>query len=197
MTPTLVLVDAGMVAGFRRSSLSLGQLHQALVHLARQHPEAQVAVVADPSLKWDLAPADQPLFEGDIIAQAIVCAPAGALDGTIGFLERAAASATSAGYASWRSPIEPSRGGAGPAAQRGRQVGLGPRRRAHDRGRRRRHGLRPAEAPPPLAPVKPTLAAVVVAAVLLAGPAGCPPRTGPRPRPRPRLLHRGRPDRPR
>ncbi len=60
MTPTLVLVDAGMVAGFRRSSLSLGQLHQALVHLARQHPEAQVAVVADPSLKWDLAPADQP-----------------------------------------------------------------------------------------------------------------------------------------
>lgn len=97
MAPTLVLVDAGMVAGFRRSSLSLGQLHQALVHLNRQHPDAHVAVVADPSLKWDLAPADQPLFEGDIIAQAIVCAPAGALDGTIGFLERAAATATAAG----------------------------------------------------------------------------------------------------
>jgi hypothetical protein len=97
-TPTLVLVDAGMVAGYRRASLSLGQLHQALVHLDRQHPEAQVAVVADPSLKWDLAPADQPLFEGDIIAGAVVCAPAGALDGTIGFLERAAANATGSGH---------------------------------------------------------------------------------------------------
>jgi hypothetical protein len=94
---TLVLVDAGMVAGFRRPSLSLGQLHQALVHLARQHPDAEVAVVADPSLKWDLAPADQPLFEGDIIAQAIVCTPAGALDGTVGFLERAAAKASGEG----------------------------------------------------------------------------------------------------
>ena len=97
-TPTLVLVDAGMVAGYRRSALSLGQLHQALVHLNRQHPEAQVAVVADPSLKWDLAPADQPLFEGDIIAGAVVCAPAGALDGTIGFLERAAATASHSGH---------------------------------------------------------------------------------------------------
>jgi len=88
--PTLVLVDAGMVAGYRRSSLSLGQLHQALVHLHRQHPDALVAVVADPSLKWDLGKADEPLFEGDIIAGAVVCAPAGALDGTVGFLTRAA-----------------------------------------------------------------------------------------------------------
>src|SRR4051812_13143816 len=95
--PTLVLVDAGMVAGFRRASLSLGQLHQALVHLARQHPDVQVAVMADPSLKWDLAAADQLLFEGDIIAGAIVCAPAGALDGTIGFLERAARTAEASG----------------------------------------------------------------------------------------------------
>jgi hypothetical protein len=97
-TDTLVLVDAGMVAGYRRSSLSLGQLHQALVHLHRQHPDAKVAVVADPSVKWDLAKADQPLFEGDIVAGAIVCAPAGALDGTIGFLEQAAAHATADGH---------------------------------------------------------------------------------------------------
>jgi hypothetical protein len=96
-TPTLVLVDAGMVAGYRRSSLSLGQLHQALVHLGLQHPEAEVAVVADPSLKWDLAPADQPLFEGDIIAGAIVCTPAGALDGTVGFLRQAANTAQADG----------------------------------------------------------------------------------------------------
>jgi hypothetical protein len=95
---TLVLVDAGMVAGFRRSTLSLAQLHQALVHLNRQHPTALVAVLADPSLKWDLAGAEQSAFEGDIIAQAVVCAPAGALDGTAGFLERAAGRAVAAGH---------------------------------------------------------------------------------------------------
>ena len=96
-TSTLVLVDAGMVAGFRRATLSLGQLHQALVHLYRQHPEVSVAVVADPSVKWDLTGAEQVEFEGDIIAGAVVCAPAGALDGTAGFLERAAARASAAG----------------------------------------------------------------------------------------------------
>ena len=95
--PTLVLVDAGMVAGFRRSSLSLSQLHQALVHLHFAHPSVDVAVLADPSVKWDLSKADQPLFEGDIVAGAIVCAPAGALDGTVGFLQRAAEAAIAEG----------------------------------------------------------------------------------------------------
>ncbi len=38
------------------------------------------------------------MFEGDIIAGAIVCAPAGALDGTAGFLARAAAKARAQGY---------------------------------------------------------------------------------------------------
>lgn len=95
---TLVLVDAGMVAGFRRATLSLAQLHQALVHLYRQHPDVLVTVVADPSLKWDLAGTEQAAFEGDIIAQAIVCAPAGALDGTMGFLERAARQGAAAGH---------------------------------------------------------------------------------------------------
>ncbi len=96
-TSTLVLVDAGMVAGFRRATLSLAQLHQALVHLYRQHPDVKVAVVADPSVKWDLAGTEQAEFEGDIIAGAVVCAPAGALEGTAGFLERAAARGAAAG----------------------------------------------------------------------------------------------------
>ena len=97
-TSTLVLVDAGMVAGFRRATLSLAQLHQALVHLYRQHPEVKVAVVADPSVKWDLKGQEPAEFEGDIIAGAVVCAPAGALEGTAGFLERAAVRATAAGF---------------------------------------------------------------------------------------------------
>jgi hypothetical protein len=87
---TLVLVDGGMVAGFRRSKPSLAQLHQAIVHLHRQHPDTCVAVVADPSLKWDLSAAEQALFEGDIVAGAVVCAPAGAKEGTHGFIARAA-----------------------------------------------------------------------------------------------------------
>jgi cystathionine beta-lyase family protein involved in aluminum resistance len=97
-TSTLVLVDAGMVAGFRRATISLAQLHQALVHLYRQHPEVKVAVVADPSVKWDLTGQEPAAFEGDVIAGAVVCAPAGALEGTAGFLERAASRATAAGY---------------------------------------------------------------------------------------------------
>lgn len=96
--PTFVLVDAGMVAGFRRATPSLAQLHQALVHLHLQHPEARVAVVADPSLKWDLGPGEQPAFEGDIIARAVVCAPAGALEGTTGFLTRSAQRAKGDGF---------------------------------------------------------------------------------------------------
>lgn len=97
-TGTLVLVDAGMVAGFRRAKPSLAQLHQALVHLHRQHPQVRTAVLADPSLKWDLGGTEQTTFEGDIIAGAVVCAPAGALEGTVGFLNRAALRAKKAGY---------------------------------------------------------------------------------------------------
>jgi hypothetical protein len=96
--PILVLVDAGMAAGFRLAKPSLGQLHQALVHLHRQHPEARVAVLGDPALKWDLGTADGPMFEGDIISGAIVCAPAGALEGTAGFLAGAATKALEQGY---------------------------------------------------------------------------------------------------
>lgn len=95
---TLALVDAGMVAGYRRTKPSLGQLHQALVHLHRAHPDVQVAVLADPALKWDLGPADAPLFEGDIVAGALVCAPAGAVEGTTGFLGRAADRGARVGY---------------------------------------------------------------------------------------------------
>lgn len=90
---TLVLVDAGMVAGYRRSTPSLAQLHQAVVHLHRQHPDVAVAVIADPAMKWDLDGAEQTMFDGDIVAGAVVCAPAGAVEGTHGFIERAAAKA--------------------------------------------------------------------------------------------------------
>lgn len=93
-----MLVDAGMAAGFRLAKPSLGQLHQALVHLYAQHPTVAVAVLGDPALKWDVATAEGPMFEGDIVAGAIVCAPAGALEGTAGFLAQAAARALAEGF---------------------------------------------------------------------------------------------------
>src|SRR5690606_23374302 len=74
------------------------QLHQALVHLHLQHPDARVAVVGDPSVKWDLKADEQAAFDGDIIAGAVVCAPAGALAGLPGFLEGAAKKAVEDGY---------------------------------------------------------------------------------------------------
>lgn len=95
---TLVLVDAGMAAGFRLSKPSLAQLHQSLVHLYCQHPEVSVAVLGDPTLKWDVPKADAVMFEGDIIAGAIVCAPAGALEGTTGFLRQVASKGVAQGY---------------------------------------------------------------------------------------------------
>jgi hypothetical protein len=95
---TLVLVDAGMTAGFRLAKPTLHQLHQALVHLYRQHPSAAVAVLCDPTLKWDVPTTESAAFDGDIVAGAIVCAPAGALDGTAGFLARTAEKAKLLGY---------------------------------------------------------------------------------------------------
>ncbi len=78
---TTVLLDADTVAGWRRTAPSLDQLHQAIDDLAHEHPDATVAVVADPSLKWALSAADQERFEDDIVSRTVVCAPAGTRDG--------------------------------------------------------------------------------------------------------------------
>lgn len=97
MSPRLVLVDADMLAGWRHSSSSLAQLHQAVLHLERQHPEVLVTVVADPALKWSLDSLEQPAFEADIVAGVVVCAPAGTVEGASGFLARVAEQAATGG----------------------------------------------------------------------------------------------------
>jgi hypothetical protein len=81
MVRTVVLLDADTVAGWRRSTPSLAQLHQAVDDLRRAHPDVAVAVVADPSLKWALADAEQDRFEADIVGREVVCAPAGTIGG--------------------------------------------------------------------------------------------------------------------
>ena len=46
---TLLLLDANTLAGWRRPSPSLAQLHHAVLHLERARPDDRVAVIADPA----------------------------------------------------------------------------------------------------------------------------------------------------
>lgn len=86
MTATVVLLDADTVAGWRRATPSIVQLHRAIDDLRDQHPDVVVAVVADASIKWALPADEQTAFEHDIVTRAVVCAPAGTRDGTYGWL---------------------------------------------------------------------------------------------------------------
>ena len=86
-SPTLVLLDADTVAGWRRTRPSLSQLRRATGDLVAQHPEVKVAVVADPAIKWALAEDEQAAFEEAIVDRSVVCAPAGTNDGTDGWVQ--------------------------------------------------------------------------------------------------------------
>ncbi|MFM7509632.1 MAG: hypothetical protein ACKO5A_08800 [Actinomycetota bacterium] len=96
-TETTVLLDADTVAGWRRSTPSLEQLHSAIEDLRRQHPDVEVAVVADPSLKWALPSVEQQRFEDDIVSRTVVCAPAGTRDGHGAWIAAVAAAAGAGG----------------------------------------------------------------------------------------------------
>lgn len=95
---TLLLLDADTLAGWRRPSPSLAQLHHAVLHLERAHPGDRLAVIADPSLKFSLGSEEQPRFEADIVGGVLVCTPAGAVEGTHGFLAAVAARAAAQGW---------------------------------------------------------------------------------------------------
>lgn len=92
-----MLVDAGTLAGWRRSAPSLAQLHQALLHLGAQHRQERIAVLADPALKHQLPIAEQDDFDADIASGVLVCAPAGAVAGVQGFVAAVVAKAERAG----------------------------------------------------------------------------------------------------
>ena len=95
---TLLLLDADTLAGWRRATPSLAQLHHAVLHLERARPDDRLAVIADPSLKFALAPDEQARFEADIVGGVVVCTPAGAVDGTHGFLAAVARRAADQGW---------------------------------------------------------------------------------------------------
>jgi len=94
----LVIVDADTLAGWRRPTSSLAQLHQAVADLRRQAPDAVVAVIADPSLKWALSDVERELVEDDIVNGDLLFAPAGCADGHVGFLLRVVEKAEKRGY---------------------------------------------------------------------------------------------------
>jgi hypothetical protein len=94
---TLLLLDADTLAGWRRAKPSLAQLHHVVLQLERARPDDRVAVVADPSMKFSLVPEEQQRFDADIVGGVLVCTPAGAVEGTHGFLTAVARRAADQG----------------------------------------------------------------------------------------------------
>jgi hypothetical protein len=93
----MVIVDADTLAGWRRPTSSLAQLHDAVAALRRQAPDAVIAVIADASLKWALSEPERDQIEVDIVTGQLVFAPAGCVGGHVGFIGRVVEKATTHG----------------------------------------------------------------------------------------------------
>jgi hypothetical protein len=93
----MVIVDADTLAGWRRPTSSLAQLHDAVAALRLQAPDAIVAVIADASLKWALSESERDQIETDIVTGRIVFAPAGCVGGHVGFIGRIVEKASTRG----------------------------------------------------------------------------------------------------
>jgi hypothetical protein len=93
----MVIVDADTLAGWRRPTSSLAQLHDAVAALRRQAPDAIVAVIADASLKWALSESERDEIEVDIVSGQLVFAPAGCVGGHVGFIGRIVEKASTRG----------------------------------------------------------------------------------------------------
>ncbi len=98
MSKRLVIVDADLLAGWRRPTPSLAQLRDAVAALVAQEPDATVAVIADPALKWSLDAADQAAIDHDITSRFLLLAPAGSAGGHVGFIARVVEVAAAGGW---------------------------------------------------------------------------------------------------
>jgi hypothetical protein len=94
----LVIVDADTLAGWRRPTASLAQLHHAVRDLRAQEPDATVAVVGDPSLRWALDDTEREQLDEDVRTGAVAFAPAGAIGGHVGFIAKVAEKASAQGW---------------------------------------------------------------------------------------------------
>lgn len=94
----LVIVDADTLAGWRRPTASLAQLHHAVRDLRAQVPEATIAVVGDPSLRWALDDSEREQLDEDVRTGTVAFAPAGTIGGHVGFIAKVAEKAITQGY---------------------------------------------------------------------------------------------------
>ena len=82
----LVIIDADMLAGWRRPAPSLAQLWDAVDGLRVAHDDVDVAVVADASLRWALEGDERDQIDDDVATARLAFAPAGCTGGYSGFL---------------------------------------------------------------------------------------------------------------
>ena len=95
----ILLVDAGLAAGWRRAEPDLDQLDE-VVATARGLVDDTV-VLADASLKWSLPESQQERFEEYRGTSAVLCAPGGTKGGHHAFLATAARAAADRGHDVW------------------------------------------------------------------------------------------------
>ena len=95
----ILLVDAGLAAGWRRAVPDLDQLDE-IVECARETVPDTV-VLADASLKWSLPDDQQERFERYRGTAAVLCAPGGTRGGHHAFLAAAARAAAQRGRDVW------------------------------------------------------------------------------------------------
>lgn len=95
----MLLVDAGLAAGWRRSEPDLDQLDE-VVEVAREKVDDCV-VMADASLKWSLPEPQRERFETYRATAAVLCAPGGTTGGHHAFLAAAARAAAKQGRDVW------------------------------------------------------------------------------------------------
>lgn len=95
----ILLVDAGLAAGWRRAVPDLDQLDDVVV--AARQQVADTVVLADASLKWSLPEDQQERFERYRGTATVLCAPGGTRGGHHAFLAAAARAAAERGRDVW------------------------------------------------------------------------------------------------
>ena len=91
----ILLIDAGLAAGWRRSTPDLGQLDEVVE--AAASAVAERVVLADASLKWSLPDDQQEKFERYRATATVLCAPGGTTGGHHAFIATAARAAAKKG----------------------------------------------------------------------------------------------------
>ena len=97
--PKILLVDAGLAAGWRRAVPDLDQLDEVVAAARELVPDT--VVLADASLKWSLPESQQERFEQYRGTAEVLCAPGGTRGGHHEFLAAVARAAADRGRDVW------------------------------------------------------------------------------------------------